>query len=222
MEINYKDFMERLKNKLGVTSDAQLAKLLRFSAPALVERNRRESIPYDAIVNLCRERGISMDYLITGRAEVLNGNVVFSYDGSNSSHDKMIAIPYFKNIRGIDQAQSDNDPYIMLPKNDYPELLSDTHMLHAVSADDDSMEGTIYSGALLLFDTNDHGIESGKIYIIRSGEEIMVKRLFNDPKDQDKVIIKADNIYYPQFSVNHSDITVIGRVVFVYNRANLV
>lgn len=229
MSVNYKDFMGRLKDKLGTTSDAQLARLLGLTPPALTERNRRESIPYDAAVEICRKRGISMDYLITGRSEEFNGQIIYECDRSDVNEDEMIVVPYFKDIICAAGSGCNNDEsseqeisYIVLPRDGYPELARSAHYLHAITAHGDSMEGNIMDGAILLVDFGDKGSESGKIYVVNSGGEVMVKRLFNDPSNQKKLILQSDNIYYPKFTVDRENVDVIGRVVFVYNRAKLV
>jgi len=77
-------------------------------------------------------------------------------------------------------------------------------------------------GAILLVDFGDKGSESGKIYVVNSSGEVMVKRLFNDPSDKEKIILQSDNIYYQKFTLDRNEVDVIGRVVFVYNRAKLV
>jgi len=229
MSVNYKDFMDRLKTKLEVTSDAQLAKLLGFSAPALVERNRRESIPYDAVVDICRKRGISIDYLVTGNAEEFSGHVIYECERSDVDEETMMIIPYFKDIRCAVGAGCTNDDngisnisYIVLPRDGYPELSNSGRHLHAFTAHGDSMEGNIYDGAIVLVDFGDKGYESGRIYVVSAGDEVMVKRLFIDPSDPEKLILQSDNIYYPKFTLDRNEVSVDGRVFLVYNRAKLV
>jgi SOS-response transcriptional repressor LexA len=229
MQIKFEHVMQRLKDKIGLDSDAAMSRLLKMTPPAYTERKRRESIPYDQIVGLCRDRGISMDYLITGHAEEFSGTVVPIYDIENIDESDMIIIPYFKDIRAAAGAGCTNDDssesdisYIVLPRDGYPELSRSAHHLHAITAHGDSMEGNIYDGAILLVDFADHGSESGKIYVVNAGGEVMVKRLFNDPSSPEKLILQSDNIYYPKFTLDREEVNVLGRVVFVYNRAKLI
>ncbi|MDD2267433.1 LexA family transcriptional regulator [Sulfuricurvum sp.] len=225
MKLIFSEVMERLKNELGFTEDQQMAKYMGMSNAAYSERKTRDSLPYEKIITICRERGISSDFIFTGIRGELNGKIIFESDRSDIDETKMIIVPYFKNIKSIPDSLPEHPgsvSYIVLPKNDYPELLRDGHTLNAVGADDDSMEGTILNGGIMLFDINDHGIESGKIYLVRTGSEKMIKRIFNDPSTPDQVLLKSDNIYYPQFDVNRSEVEVIGRVVVVYNRGKLI
>ncbi len=225
MKLIFSEVMDRLKDELGFTEDQQMAKHMKMSNAAYSERKTRDSLPYEKIINICRDRGISSDYIFTGIRGELNGKIIHTLDQSDFDETKMIVVPYFENIKSIPTVstdQPDNLSYIILPKLDHPELLSEGYTLNAVSINDDSMEGTILNGGILLFDINDHGMESGKIYVIQSGSEKMLKRIFNDPSTPDKVLLKSDNIYYPPFDVNRNEVEVIGRVVVIYNRAKLI
>jgi phage repressor protein C with HTH and peptisase S24 domain len=229
MQIKFEEVMQRLKNKLGLESDASIARILNMTPPAYTERKRRESLPYEQIIDICRKRGISIDYLITGKTEEFSGQIIYECERSDVDEDEMIVVPYFKDIRAAAGAGCLNDDssegdisYIVLPRDGYPELSRASEHLHAITAHGDSMEGNIYDGAILLVDFGDKGSESGKIYVVNAGGEVMVKRLFNDPSNADKILLQSDNIYYPKFTLDRSEVDVVGRVVFVYNRAKLV
>lgn len=229
MELNYDEIMGRLKYKLGFTEDQQLAKLFGFTTAALSSRKRNNSIPFEHIIKVCKARGISIDYIMKGRSEMSDGEIISNNDLPNIDQDSMIIIPYFKNLlcaTGIgfindDEGESEIS-YIVLPRDGYPELTGSEHYLKAVTSHGDSMEGNISDGAILLVSFGDKGSESGKIYVVNVNGEVLVKRLFNDPSNKEKIILQSDNAYYPKFTVNRNDIDVIGRVVFVYNRAKLV
>lgn len=229
MNLDYNEIMGRFKTKLGFKNDNEIAALFKMSTAALSERKKRGAIPFEQIIEVCRKRGISMDYLITGRAEEFNGQIIYECDRSDIDEEKMIVVPYFQDIRcaaGIgcinDESSTDEISYIVLPRDGYPELSRSQHRFHAVTAHGDSMEGNIMDGAILLVDLGDKGSESGKIYVVNTGGEVLVKRVFTDPSDPSFLLLRSDNIYYPQFRVDRESIEVIGRVVFVYNRAKLV
>lgn len=228
MELTYSKVMERLKNKLQITEDQHLAKALGITHPSLSQRKQRESIPYERIIELCREKGISADYIFSGRSEVFSGSVIAENDIDGIDTDSMIVVPYFKDIRTAagfgctnDESCTDDISYIVLPRDGYPELSRSSARLHAITVHGDSMEGNIMDGAIILIDLGDKGAESGRIYVVNIGGEVYVKRLFIDPTDQGSVLLRSDNIYYPQFKVKRDEVEVIGRVVFVYNRAKL-
>lgn len=227
--ISFSDFMSRLQKKLDLSTEKEMALKLGMSQSAFAERKRKNSIPYDQVINLCRDIGISMDYLLTGRSEEFSGMVVDNLECVNVDESNMIIVPYFKDIGCAAGDGCTNDDtsecefsYIVLPRDGYPELARSERHLHAITAHGDSMEGNILDGAILLVDLNDKGSESGKIYIVNAGGEVMVKRVFNDPANHDNLILQSDNIYYPRFTLDRNEVSIIGRVVFVYNRAKLV
>lgn len=222
MKLIFSEVIDRLKSKLGIIEDQVLAKMMGMSPASFSERRTRESIPYEKIITICREHGISSDYIFSGNAEELNGKIIFECDRSDIDEDKMMVVPYFENIRSISDGHTKSLSYIVLPKNEHPELTRESRHLNAVTAVDDSMEGTILNGGMFLYDSNDQEIESGKIYVVRFSNEIMLKRLFIDISEPEKIILKADNIYYEKFAVNSSEVEVIGRVMFVYNRGKLI
>lgn len=229
MDLIFSEVIDRLKSKLNFTEDKELAELMGISQPAFSERRKRGALPYEMIINICRKHSISSDYIFTGHSEFFDGSITTAGELPNINPDTMIVIPYYQDIRCAagsgcinDESSEDEISYIILPRDGYPELQRSSHHLHAITAQGDSMEGTIHDGAILLVDFTDKGFESGKIYVVNSGGEVLVKRIFIDPSNPESVILKSDNIYYPQFNILKENIEVIGRVVFVYNRAKLV
>lgn len=57
----------RLRAMLDVRSEAAVARALGFASNAWANRKKSGSLPWDQIITLCLERGISVDYLLTGR-----------------------------------------------------------------------------------------------------------------------------------------------------------
>lgn len=231
MKLIFSEVINRLKKELMIQmkseewmEDQELAKIFGMTPASFSERRTRESLPYEKIINLCRERGISPDHIFSGHAKELNAKIIFDGDRSGIDDEKMMVIPYFENIASIPNDPTKSASYIVLPKSDHPEFARDSRQLYAATAVDDSMEGTILNGGMFLFDINDKEISSGKIYVVRIGSEIMLKRLFVDmsTSDSEKIIVKADNIYYEKFDVNRKELEVIGRVMFVYNRGKLI
>jgi len=67
-----------------------------------------------------------------------------------------------------------------------------------VSVTGESMMPTISDGALALVDFRAKTIESGKIFVFRMGDEVMVKRLFLIQDDGNiGISISSDNLYFP-------------------------
>lgn len=228
MKTNYDLVIDRLKEKLEIKSDSALADLFEISTSAMSQNKRRDSIPYDRVIQVCMDNNISIDYVIKGR-DAMEYEVMDDVDLHGIDTDTFIVLPYFKDIRCAagygctnDESSQSDISYIVLPRNKHPELVRNSHHLHAITAHGDSMEGNITDGAILLIDLGDKGTESGRIYIVNVDGDVMVKRVFTDLSDPDNLILKSDNPYYPQFKVKKESIEVIGRVVFVFNTAKSV
>jgi len=80
----------------------------------------------------------------------------------------------------------------------------------------DSMETVLSEGDAVLIDLSQTDIISGKAYVIRIGDELLVKYLQHLPGDLIQVFSENSSIY-PPFTVNVKDleaeIFIIGRVV---------
>lgn len=210
----FNEVMDRLKEKLGVEEDKDIIELFDgMSASAFSQRKRKGSVPYEDIINVCRDRGISIDYVIKGKPESFEAELA----GGSVANDRSIWIPYHKDIQSI---TSDSSQFVTFPKDRYPEL-SESSTIHAATFSGDSMEGNILDGAMMFVNMSDQEIVSGKIYVVRSKNETMVKRVFIDPSDSNILLLRSDNIFYPEFKVSPDNIDVIGRITSVYNHAKL-
>ncbi len=89
--------------------------------------------------------------------------------------------------------------------------------LVVVNAIGDSMEPAICCGALLLIDTGSTEIVDGRVYALRYGDELRVKRLYK--RYDGGIIIRSDNRgKYPDETLAASDLNdriyVIGRAIW--------
>ena len=90
--------------------------------------------------------------------------------------------------------------------------LQPSHLV-ATNAKGDSMEPSINDGDMLLIDTNQRGLGQDDIYVIRSDDALMVKRLQRG--FDNKVLIISDNPRYKEQSIPTQDLDIIGRVVWI-------
>lgn len=91
--------------------------------------------------------------------------------------------------------------------------------LAAISAAGDSMEPTIYDGALLLLDTAQRQVGGDAIYVLRLDGHLYAKRL--QRLHDGSVRISSDNQAYADERVDREqarDLDIIGRVVWVGHR----
>lgn len=80
----------------------------------------------------------------------------------------------------------------------------------------DSMEPTLHSGSRVLVDASKHEIIDNKIYALRNGSQIFIKRLYK-VFTQSKVIAKSDNSLYPEIQIDlsseNADLKIVGQAV---------
>lgn len=84
--------------------------------------------------------------------------------------------------------------------------------LSIISVDGDSMSGALEHGDLVLLDSSDIEIRSGKAYVVRIDDELVVKYVQRLPGD--KLQLSSHNQKYPAFTVDGTvNVDVVGRVV---------
>lgn len=80
----------------------------------------------------------------------------------------------------------------------------------------ESMTPTLNDGDMIMVNTKETEVRSGRIYLLRIGEELMVKRLENRPGGV--LLIRSDNKDYEDLPVNltevDGDIEIFGRMVW--------
>ena len=59
----------RLMSLFNVDSDSELARVLNVNRQTLASWRKRDSVPYSICINLAEERGVSLDWLLTGKGE---------------------------------------------------------------------------------------------------------------------------------------------------------
>lgn len=214
--------IERIKIATKSNNLSGVAKSLGFSTGAFANYKKRNSIPYDRILTLCRSHNISIDWVLTGR--VFNEKPINIEDLSNRTYDVVSKklqdfslIPFYDVEASaghgalVDQEQKISE---MAFRKDWLKLkgLDAAHCV-LIKARGDSMEPTLYDGDLLLVDTRFDAIKDDSIYILQADSHLIVKRvqlsldgtldIISDNPRYDKQIISAEN---------SKDIKVIGRL----------
>lgn len=59
----------RLMSLFDVDNDSELARALNVNRQTLASWRKRDSVPYSICINIAEERGISLDWLLTGKGE---------------------------------------------------------------------------------------------------------------------------------------------------------
>jgi hypothetical protein len=70
-EFSFDEIMERLKIASNTRSYNALADMLGLSSSAFANLKKRGSLPYDKIIVLANSLNVSMDWILTGKGEML-------------------------------------------------------------------------------------------------------------------------------------------------------
>lgn len=81
-EQQFNEVMARLKSRLSLSSYNQLAASLGLSSGDFGNRKKRGSLPYEAILDLCRSRNMSVEWVLTGEFPKMDGSL--KGDGSHT------------------------------------------------------------------------------------------------------------------------------------------
>lgn len=92
--------------------------------------------------------------------------------------------------------------------------------LSVIRVEGDSMLPTLADGDNILVDTDDRERLRDGIYVLRTDDALLVKRLGVNPATK-RLMIRSDNEAYPSWdNCDPAEVTVIGRVVWVGRRLN--
>ncbi|GCU11577.1 TPA: phage repressor protein [Klebsiella pneumoniae] len=83
----------RLMSLFNVDNDSELARVLNVNRQTLASWRKRDSVPYSICINIAEERGVSLDWLLTGKGEEEEVSKVESATQSFSQADlKMLEL----------------------------------------------------------------------------------------------------------------------------------
>lgn len=63
--------LSRLAGLLNAENDSDLARMLGINRQTLASWRKRDSVPYSFCINFAEERGLSIDWLLTGRGQTI-------------------------------------------------------------------------------------------------------------------------------------------------------
>ncbi len=194
----------------------------------------------DNLLKLSRALECSMDWLMTGEyfyghpseedlyGESHEGNIIYL----EANKEEKIAGPMpnvdSKTVTAIPKIESTLEPGSDLFKageqpighrffrKDWLNSIGSTKGLFMVDVVGDGMKPTLEEGDYVMIDTNRTTITGAKIYAIREGDSILIKRL--QPMVGGKLQIISDNstLYPPQeLDLSKNPLNVIGQIVYI-------
>jgi hypothetical protein len=95
-EPHYNRVMERLKRISGCTRNNQLAELLLIDIETFSNLNKSRTIPYQQIVETCRQYNYSIDYLFFGKRGSVHQSKVDELHEIIKRQAKMLSVAHFR------------------------------------------------------------------------------------------------------------------------------
>ena len=80
----------------GIKTDAKLAQYWKVSATTVTNWRKRNSIPFEKIITFCKDEGLSLDYIFTGKGKMIRepdkavGNDTYIYKVKKNEDDPEI------------------------------------------------------------------------------------------------------------------------------------
>ena len=212
----FESFVKRVFEATGITSQNELASVLKINRSAITQARKKGSIPDKWILQLYRSFGLNPDWIETG-----SGQTFLKKSTSRDSE--------FKNIPkvkarlsaggGSFEVGSEIERYYAFRK-DWLSRKGTINKMVLMDIFGNSMEPEIKDGDTILLDETQKDILAGAIYAVGIDDTIMVKRLEKHPN---KLVLLSDNKDYSPIYLQGSEINsvrIIGKVVWICRELN--
>lgn len=210
---------ERLKiarESLGF-SMTEMAEQQSMSFPGYRDNENGKRVPKSTVIEGFVNLGINANWLLTGEGEMLLNDKLPS--ASQIEMSEFALIPgYNIQISAGNGSQGEQEQVTRKLAFRHKWLkfkgLKEKDLV-LVFAKGDSMEPTISDNNTLMLDTNQQILQDGHIYVIRTNDHLVVKRVQNTLNG---FYLISDNKEYKEIELTYNeadDLQVIGRVVWI-------
>ncbi len=206
------DVIERLKlilseNMLGKKIfDKDVAEALNIPSSSFATMKKRNSIPYEEILEFCALKKISVNWLFFDQAvEMLK-----------SETEKFFQVRYFSDIRasagGGAEVFDENYETITIDEKIMHNMVGMGNTeLEAIHVDGESMEPTLQDGSIVFVDRTETNINKNGIFIASTTGGLFIKRI--QQRADGMIELISDNSMYPPQAVPADEVTIVGKVV---------
>ncbi|MBI5886847.1 MAG: helix-turn-helix transcriptional regulator [Deltaproteobacteria bacterium] len=208
--MNFDDVLKRIKSQKNLRYDYQVAELLGLTKSALAERKSRGSLPLDKISIFCERNRLNIKWVLTGEGEQSQLNASTTPGAGCALVDvfSLAAPDGARRLTGTRVTEAMAVPHGFA-----------TEGVAAVVLKGDSMEPSLYDGAILGVDGADRALVNGRLYAVWLVHEgAAVRRAYIETE---QLILKADNSRYAPV-VKHTaaanDGLILGRVRWVIQK----
>ncbi len=207
------EIIEKLKDVLSESTigkkvfDKDVAMALNIPQATFATMKKRNSIPYEEILEFCALKKISVNWLFFDQA----------VDMLKAETEKFFQVRYFSDIRasagggayGFDEEEHD---MISIDEKIMHNMvgLGNTE-LEAIHVDGESMEPTLQDGSIVFVDRTQTNINKNGIFIASTTGGLFIKRI--QQRADGMIELISDNSMYPPQAIDASEVTIIGKVV---------
>ena len=186
--------------------DKDVAMALNIPQATFATMKKRNSIPYEEILEFCALKKISVNWLFFDQA----------VDMLKAETDKFFQLRYFSDIR----ASAGGGAYGF--DEDYEMITLDKRIVHnmvglgnteleAIHVNGESMEPTLQDGSIVFVDRMETNINKDGIFIASTTSGLFIKRI-RQRADGAVELISDNKMYSPEI-IASDEITIVGKVV---------
>jgi len=206
------EIIEKLKDVLSESKvgtkvfDKDVATALNIPQATFATMKKRNSIPYEEILEFCALKKISVNWLFFDQA----------VDMLKAETDKFFQVRYFADIRasagGGAYGFDENFETITLDEKIMHNMvgLGNTE-LEAIHVDGESMEPTLQDGSIVFVDRTQTNINKDGIFIASTTAGLFIKRIRQRADGMVELI--SDNKAYSPEVLAPDEVSIVGKVV---------
>ena len=210
--MNLGDIIEKLKDVISETKaggkvfDKDVATLLNIPQATFATMKKRNSIPYEEILEFCALKKISVNWLFFDQA----------VDMLKEETEKFFQIRYFSDIRasagGGAEVFDENYETISIDEKIMQNMVGMGNTeLEAIHVDGESMEPTLQDGSIVFIDRTQTDINKNGVFIASTTGGLFIKRI--QQRADGMIELISDNSMYPPQAINPAEVTIVGKVV---------
>lgn len=206
------EIIEKLKDVLSESAigkkvfDKDVATALNIPQATFATMKKRNSIPYEEILEFCAIKKISVNWLFFDQA----------VDMLKAETEKFFQVRYFADIRasagGGGFGDVGEEEYITVDEKVMHNMvgLGNTD-LEAINVVGESMEPTLQDGSIVFVDKMETNINKNGIFIAQTLNGLYIKRIHQRADGMVELI--SDNSVYPPEAIHPNEVTIVGKVV---------
>ena len=206
------EVIDKLKDVISETTigkkvfDKDVADALGIPQATFATMKKRNSIPYEEILEFCALKKISVNWLFFDQA----------VDMLKEQTEKFFQVRYFADIRasagGGAEVFDENFETITLDEKIMHNMVGMGNTeLEAIHVDGESMEPTLQDGSIVFVDRTQTNIGKNGIFIASTTGGLFIKRI--QQRADGMIELISDNSMYPPQAVPADEVTIVGKVV---------